>query len=520
MPHRTSRSRHKPVPWHQTVPRWRMCNIRLPGMQCPSCGDIRKAGDTYVGTCAIDEDDLTSYSGGSTSDEDAVNKYRRRLWNLTPTDSSDSSDSSEESDHTCARGNAERYKVPTSTCPFAHLQYLGAANTFLRSPRETPAPPESLPTQHASTLDAGQAPSVRPRTCPVPHLSRRKRSKLALCRQIRDPVGEQADDALRVRGYPVTRYQMHRGRPQWMSPDRGKRETPDCWCLWGEHAQKAARPLVPLLISRARDGPEKAGAWDQLHGRGFGYRAIPGPEGESRPVWTQHVVFLLGGHGARLQLNRPSAREAEARGLLPRWPMHPRTHSGSRYTRYNIQTTQLQNIPKVLMKHEILRAVPHTGTSRLAERGERGAWIVADTFTAPGNKLDNNTRPASMWWERDRSPEPVETTIARLRETARPPRAPRLRRRPFVIHTESSSSYSSGNDSPPTSDSNHGSNSDSDSHSDEESQHSRADSTSGDDSGDEQENPLQDATGGHLTNGAIELDNKEDDKHHTYSASI
>ncbi|QQL09810.1 Ba01 [Baboon cytomegalovirus] len=460
--HRPRKPRHE-VPWHRTLTRWQTCTIRVPGLGCAVCGDNRYAGDTYLGTCEENMDHtnnpLTDYSGDSDSDEEAVNKYRRRLWNLPDsTDSTDSSDSGSQSFSDSASDQAFTREEPGTSSEEhlrspSHLQYLpeaaGAART--QSSRDAEAARTGLPPRDGAASDARHTPASAARTCRRPHLRRRKRVKLAHARASRDPVGDQADDALRVRGYPVTRRHMNTGYTERMSPDRGARDQPDCWCLWGEYAEKAQRPIVPLLVSRTRDGPTKSGAWDVLRGRGYGYRAIPGPDGESRPVWTQHVVFLLGGHGPRVHLNRPSAREAEARGLLPRWPMRPQTHTGAQYTRYTIHTTELQHVPRVLLKHEILRAVPQTGTSRLAERGERGAWIVTDTFTAPGRKLTANTRPAEEWWKRDSSVERLEETLAHLRETASAPGAPRLTRR-RIIHTDTSSSYYSSADSLPSSD--------------------------------------------------------------------
>ncbi|AEQ32078.1 protein TRL1 [Cynomolgus macaque cytomegalovirus strain Ottawa] len=361
--------------------RWRACTIFLPAQRCPTCGDWSTA-EHESGTCRAPDADLTDYSGGSTSDDEAVTAYARALRSMptNPSYAKHLSSSSTRSRSSRTRHRQCRRRPPSST-------------------PHSPAPRLPTPSLSSSTSNTSSSPT---HTCPLAHLQTPPRNPPPPnTRKPYDPLGDQADEALRIYGYPISRYDMRTGIADRLSPDRGGPLEPNCWCLWGVHAHKNHRPIISLLTARARDGPIKSGGWDVLYGRGYGYRAFPGPEGESRPVWTQHIVFLLGGHGPRLQLNRACAREAEARGLLPFWPVPSTKPSSATESDSSIESIPRSHLPRILQKHTARLALSHTGTSRQAERAERGAWIVSDTFTAPGLRNTCHTRPHDEFWQRN-----------------------------------------------------------------------------------------------------------------------
>ncbi|AAZ80496.1 rhRL1 [macacine betaherpesvirus 3] len=369
--------------------RWRACTIFLPAQRCPTCGDWSTA-EHESGTCRAPDADLTDYSGGSTSDDEAVTAYARALRSM-PTNPSYAK-------------HLRSYSARSRSSRARHRQCRRQPPS---AATHSPAPRHPTPSLSSSTSATPPPPAL---TCPLAHLRTPPRNPPPPdTRQQHDPLGDQADEALRIYGYPISRYDMRTGTADRLSPDRGGPLEPNCWCLWGVHAHKNHRPIIPLLTARARDGPIKSGGWDVLYGRGYGYRAFPGPEGESRPVWTQHIVFLLGGHGPRLQLNRACAREAEARGLLPLWPVHSRTPQTSTDSDSSIDGIPRSNLPRLLQKH----TAQHTrnGTSRQAERAERGAWIVSDTFTAPGLRNTWNTRTHEEFWQRNYTKDYMEHSV-------------------------------------------------------------------------------------------------------------
>ncbi|QQL10150.1 Ja01 [Japanese cytomegalovirus] len=382
MPRTPGTCRHSTSPFGLSpLTRWRACTIFLPAQRCPTCGDWSTAGHEY-GTCRAPDADLTDYSGGSTSDDEAVTTYARALRTV-PTNPSYAQ-------------HRRSYSAHSRNARTRHRQCRRQADS---ARHHSPAPRQRAPSLSSST---SSTPSSPDHTCPLPHLHTPARHLPRSARKHSDPIGQQADAALEVYGYPITRYDMRTGKADRLSPDRGGLLEPNCWCLWGAHAHKNHRPIISLLTARARDGPIKSGGWDVLRGRGYGYRAFPGPEGESRPVWTQHIVFLLGGHGPRLQLNRACAREAEARGLLPLWPVRSRTRPTSTDdSDSSIERIPPSHLPRLLQKHTARLALAQTGTSRQAERAERGAWIVSDTFTAPGSRNTWNTRTHEEFWQRN-----------------------------------------------------------------------------------------------------------------------
>lgn len=199
-------------------------------------------------------------------------------------------------------------------------------------------------------------------------------------------------------GYPVPRAEIRRGGGDWA--DSASDFDADCWCMWGRFGTMGRQPIVTLLLARQRDG---LADWNVVRCRGTGFRAHDSEDGVS--VWRQHLVFLLGGHGRRVQLERPSAGEAQARGLLPRIRItpistsprpkppqptistasHPHATTRPHHTLFPIPSTPSATVHNP-RNYAVQLHAETTRTWRWARRGERGAWMPAETFTCPKDK--------------------------------------------------------------------------------------------------------------------------------------
>ncbi|AHJ85595.1 protein RL1 [Human betaherpesvirus 5] len=199
-------------------------------------------------------------------------------------------------------------------------------------------------------------------------------------------------------GYPVPRAEIRRGGGDWA--DSASDFDADCWCMWGRFGTMGRQPIVTLLLARQRDG---LADWNVVRCRGTGFRAHDSEDGVS--VWRQHLVFLLGGHGRRVQLERPSAGEAQARGLLPRIRItpistsprpkppqptistasHPHATTRPHHTLFPIPSTPSATVHNP-QNYAVRLHAETTRTWRWARRGERGAWMPAETFTCPKDK--------------------------------------------------------------------------------------------------------------------------------------
>ncbi|AAM00649.1 protein RL1 [Panine betaherpesvirus 2] len=157
-------------------------------------------------------------------------------------------------------------------------------------------------------------------------------------------------------GYPVSREDMKRGGTEWIE---GTDYPEDCWCMWGRFGTLNRRPVVRLLLQRQLEGRCD---WNVVRCRGMGFRATDNEHGMA--IWRQHLVFLLGGHGQRVQLDRPSAGEAEARGLLPRFHLKPRTDT-------NHIPPLCEPTPGGFYEARITSDLPHTNTTHTSNTHEQ-----------------------------------------------------------------------------------------------------------------------------------------------------